>query len=127
MATRDVQQGFVNHVVELLQVLGPVSARRMFGGHGIFLDGLMFALVAGNELYFKADEQSRGNFLELGLQAFTYTSQGKQKALSYYQAPEESLESLDEMTIWGNMGFACALRAASAKQARERGARQRKP
>ena len=121
MAVRHVQQDFVNHVTELLQALGPVSARRMFGGHGIFLDGLMFGLIASNELYIKADEQSRNNFTERGLQPFTYLSQGTEKALSYYQAPEEALESSDEMALWGNLGFACALRAASRKAAGKRG------
>ena len=117
MAVRHVQQDFVDHVIELLQAVGPVSARRMFGGHGIFLDGLMFALIASNELYFKADEQSRSHFTELGLQPFTYVSKGTEKALSYYQAPDEALESSAEMAQWGNLGFACALRAASRKAA----------
>ena len=116
MASRDGKQDFVYHVVELLQALGPVNSKRMFGGYGVFLDGLMFGLIANNELYFKADEDSRRDFVELGLQPFTYTSQGTEKALSYYQAPEETLESMEEMTVWGNRGFACALRAASKKK-----------
>jgi len=120
MADRAGQQDFVNHVVDLLQSLGPVSARRMFGGHGVFLDGLMFALIANNELYFKADDESRAQFTEQGLQPFSYNKQGKVMSLSYYQAPEETLEDMQEMANWGNLGFACALRAAAAKTSKAR-------
>ena len=120
MADRTEQQDFVNHVVDLLQSLGPVTARRMFGGHGVFLDGLMFALIANNELYFKADEESRAQFTEQGLRPFSYNKQGKVMSLSYYQAPEETLEDMLEMANWGNLGFACALRAAAAKTSKAR-------
>ena len=120
MASRTGQLDFVHHVVELLQSLGPVNSRRMFGGHGVFLDGLMFGLITSNELYFKADDESRDDFIELGLQPFSYTSQGKTRSLSYYQAPEEALESIEEMTLWGNRGFACALRAATRQRSKKR-------
>ena len=113
---RAVDEDFVSHVVDLLQGLGPVYARRMFGGHGIFLDGLMFGLLADRELYLKADDVNRQNFIDLGLQAFTYHKQGKAMALSYFQAPEEALENLEIMTEWGNTAFAAALRAAAKKR-----------
>ena len=53
---------FVAFVVESLRPLGPVSARRMFGGHGIFLDGVMFGLIADDQLYLKADEENRAAY-----------------------------------------------------------------
>lgn len=120
MVGKTEQQDFVNHVVELLQSLGPVTARRMFGGHGLFLDGLMFALVADNELYFKADDENRELFTAQGLQAFSYRKQGKVMSLSYYQAPEEALEDMQVMNSWGNLGFASALRAVAAKSSKVR-------
>lgn len=106
---------FVAYVVDLLQGLGPVTSRRMFGGYGLFLDGLMFALIADRDLYFKADDNTRPQFTDLGLQPFTYYKQGKPMALSYFQAPEEALENLDLMREWGNLAFAAARRAASKK------------
>lgn len=115
MTDKTEQQDFVQHVVELLQSLGPVTARRMFGGHGVFLDGLMFALIADNVLFFKADDESRARFTDEGLQAFSYNKQGKVMSLSYYQAPEETLEDRQAMASWGNLGFSCALRAAAKK------------
>lgn len=118
MTDKLAQQQFCDHVVEMLQGMGPVSARRMFGGHGLFLDGLMFGLIADSELYLKVDRESRDQFVELGLQAFTYNKNGKPMAMSYFQAPEVCLDSLDDMTRWGNLALAAALRAAANKAGR---------
>ncbi len=104
---------FVAYAVELLQGVGPAASKRMFGGHGIFIEGLMFALVADGTLYLKADDASRDAFESRGLERFTYEKRGKTFAMSYYQAPEEALESYDEMTTWGNRAFDAALRGAT--------------
>ncbi len=106
---------FARHVVELMQSIGPVSARRMFGGHGFFLEGLMFALMADGTLYLKADMQTAGDFERLGLAMFTYEKKGREYSLSYYQAPEEILESPDEMNVWANKAYGAALRAPARK------------
>lgn len=112
------QNEFVSYLVELLQTIGPVRAKRMFGGHGFFLDELMFALEADNILYLKGDEETAGEFREKGLEAFTYIKQGKPCSLSYYQAPEEVLESSDEMHVWANKAYGAALRVAARKSRR---------
>lgn len=110
------EKEFAAHIVDLMQSLGPVSARRMFGGHGIFLDGLMFALIADGTLYLKADPQSRDRFLSSGLEPFTYSKKGKPISLSYYQAPAETLEDREQMKEWANLAFGCALKAAADKR-----------
>ena len=106
----------MSYVVELMQQLGPVTAKSMFGAHGIFLDGLMFALVAKRILYLKADIQSAHEFDDLGLGAFTYSKKGKEVALAYFQAPEEALEEAEEMLVWANKAYGAALRAAAKKK-----------
>ncbi len=108
-------QSFVEHLLELMAGLGPVKARRMFGGHGLFLHGLMFALVAEQTLYFKVDQRTRELFTNRGLQAFTYLKQGKPYRLSYHQAPEEILESADDMRRWAESAYAVAVRASENK------------
>lgn len=109
---------FVAYVLELMQPLGPVSAKRMFGGYGIFLDTLMFALVTDSTLYLKADKASENAFRENGLEAFSYLRQGKQCFLSYFRAPGEALEDAEEMKRWAGKAYAAALRAASGKRKR---------
>jgi DNA transformation protein len=105
------EKEFVEYVVDLMQSIGQVHAKRMFGGHGLFLDDLMFALIADNELYFKADDKTRIDFTERELEPFTYYKQGKPFHLSYYQAPEETLEEADAMQHWAGRAFTVALRA----------------
>ena len=109
------QSEFVSYLVELLQATGPVRTKRMFGGYGFFLGDLMFALVADNTLYLKADAETAGDFRERGLDAFTYIRQGKPCSLSYYQAPEETLESSTQMNVWASKAYGAALRAAAKK------------
>src|ERR687898_1887503 len=69
MAGRDSE--FLSYVVESLQPLGPVSARRMFGGFGIYLHGTMFALIAYDTLYLKVDDGNRSAYEAAGLEPFT--------------------------------------------------------
>ena len=109
------EKEFVSYVVELMQSIGPVRAKAMFGGHGIFLEELMFALIVDSVLFLKVDKQSESNFKARGLEAFTYMKKGKEFNMSYYQAPEEVLEEGEEMSYWANMAYAAALRATSKK------------
>ena len=53
---------FASHVVDLLDPFGVAESKRMFGGFGIFHQGLMIALIAEGSLYLKADEKSRSLF-----------------------------------------------------------------
>ena len=47
---------------ELFASFGPVTLRRMFGGAGIFSQGLMFGLVFDKAIYLKADATGIPNF-----------------------------------------------------------------
>lgn len=109
---------FVAYLVDLMQSVGPVRARRMFGGHGIFLDGLMFALVADATLYLKVDPESVASFQSRGLEPFRYRKKGKTLSMSYYQAPEEVLEDAGAMNAWANLAYAAALRSAAGRAGR---------
>ena len=103
---------FVVYLVDVLQVVGPVYAKPMFGGFGIYLDAVMFGLISDNSFYFKVDEQSKADFVEAGLQAFKYNRKGRVIEMSYYQAPEEVFDSLEIMREWANAAYPCALRSA---------------
>jgi len=110
------QKEFVSYVTDLMQAVGPVYVKGMFGGHGVFLDGLMFGLIADNNLFLKVDKESEDDFKERGLEAFTYIRQGKEFSMSYFQAPEEALEDIEVMNLWANKAYDAALRAASKKR-----------
>ena len=72
-----VDSEFVEYLLELLEDFGDVNAKRMFGGFGMYRDGLMFGLVDKNTLFLKADDENRPDFEELDLPPFTYLRQGK--------------------------------------------------
>ena len=57
------------YIVDLLKFIGPIESKSMFGGFGVFLEGLMFGLIAGSELYLRVDSQNRQDSEDLGLQA----------------------------------------------------------
>ena len=102
---------FAEYVLGLMQGLGPVNSKRMFGGHGFFLDGHMFALVVHNILYLKAENESKQMFLSRGLQPFTYRRKGREISISYYEAPEEILEDEEKMKKWTMLAFNVSLRS----------------
>ena len=106
---------FAAHVVDLLQAFAPCEAKRMFGGYGIFLDGLMFALIAEGSLYLKADDETRERFVAEGAEPFTYFKQDREYQLSYYTAPDAFFEDLDATVEWARLAFDAALRAPGGK------------
>ncbi len=110
---------FVEHVVESLRAFGPVEARSMFGGWGLYHEGLFFALVADDVLYLKADDQNRAEFDARGLDPWVFEPKRGQRIVTQYrQAPEEGFESAEVMAKWARSGYGAALRAA-AKKARK--------
>jgi DNA transformation protein len=107
---------FVEHVVETMRAFGPVEARAMFGGWGLYHQGAFFALVAGDTLFLKTDAENRTHFEALGLEPFVFEAKGgKKSAMSYRRAPDEALESPAVMARWARYAYEAALRAAAAK------------
>jgi DNA transformation protein len=106
---------FVDYVMELFGPFGTVDARRMFGGQGVYLDGLMFAIVSGDTLYLKADEMNRIEFEQAGCEIFGYARQGKRATLKFFRAPEEAMDSPELMLPWARTAYAAALRANAKK------------
>ena len=115
MAISIEQREYVAHIVDLLQFIGPVESKSMFSGFGMFLEGLMFGLVAGNELYLKVDTQNLQDYEDLGLQAFSFEKNGRQIKMSYYQAPEEAMEDAELLSDWASNAYGAAMRAAAKK------------
>jgi DNA transformation protein len=102
---------FIVHLVDLLRRWAPVSARRMFGGHGLFRGGIMFALVSDETLYLKTDAGNRPDFEAAGMPPFRYLRAGKSVALSFHEVPPDLLEAGDALAPWAEQAYAAALRA----------------
>ncbi|HIV70271.1 MAG TPA: TfoX/Sxy family DNA transformation protein [Candidatus Aquabacterium excrementipullorum] len=104
------KQAFANQVVEQMAAFAPVQAKPMFGGFGIYRDGLMFALITQEQLYFKADDQTEPVFTREGLNPFTYESKGKTARLRYYEAHAEVFDDPQRMAWWARLAYDCAVR-----------------
>lgn len=110
VATND----FVDNVLDLLRSWGGVVARRMFGGHGLYRQGAMFALVADDVLYLKVDDRNRPMFEAAGMSPFTYeTRSGTITIGSYYEAPAHLFDEPDQMLDWVRPALDAALRSKS--------------
>lgn len=103
---------FIAHVLELMEGSGRVAARAMFGGHGVYIDGMIVGLVVADVLYLKTDEATLPRFRERGQGAFEYaTKKGVTQVTSYHRPPDEALESPAAMREWLRLALAAALRA----------------
>ena len=102
---------FVEFLLEGMQGLGKIRARAMFGGYGIYLNDLMFGLVADDVLYLKTDDQINMFFDDNDLPHFMYEKNGKATQMSYRQTPESALDDPEEMNEWVIRSYEAALRA----------------
>jgi DNA transformation protein and related proteins len=107
---------FLDYVMELFGPFGTVRARRMFGGHGVYLDGLMFAIVSDDMVYLKADEMNRAEFEHAGCEVFGYARKGRRATLNFFRAPEDAMESPELMLPWARTAYAAALRTNAKKK-----------
>jgi len=112
----------------MLEAWGGVSARRMFSGYGLFRQGAMFGLIAGDALYLRVDERNRPDFVAAGAPVFRYRrgAAGEVEIRGYMACPPDILEDADRMIGWAQAAASAALAAKAAKPAgRRRRAKQR--
>ena len=110
------ESALVEHLTDVLRPLGGVAARRMFGGAGLFRDGVMFVLISDEVLYLKADATTIPAFEAEDLGPFTYgTKNGKRVLTSYWRAPERLLDDDEEMRVWCRRASELAIRSARQK------------
>lgn len=110
---------FVDYAVELMAGWSAVSVRKMFGGYGLYREGLMFALIVDDELFFKTDEDNMAQFERAGSHPFVYVRQSRNVRLSYWSAPAGGLEYPSEMSEWCQSAYGAALRAQAGSKARK--------
>ena len=106
----------VDQALGLLLPLGPVRARAMFGGWGLYLDEVMFALIAFDRLYLKVDDQTVERFSDAGSEPFTYEGKKKPVQMSYWTAPAGAMESAAELQPWAELALAAARRTYAKKR-----------
>lgn len=102
-------------IEELFAPFGPVAVERMFGGHGIYADGIFFALESDGEIYLKADAETQPRFAAAGSRPFVYQGKNKPVTMSYWRIPDDALEDDDALRRWAALALDAARRALAKK------------
>ncbi len=104
-----VSKGYLDFVLEQLECAGTVTARRMFGGVGLYIEGVFCALIADDVLFFKVDDENRADYDLAGMEPFRPF--GKESyAMGYYRVPLDVLENTEELKAWAEKAFAVGIR-----------------
>jgi len=98
-------ESFKDFVLDQLQDLDGVEARRMFGGFGLYRDETFFAIVHKGGLYFKIDDATVGEYRKRKMKPFQPNV--KQTIKSYYQVPAEIIEDSDQLRGWAMKAIGC--------------------
>ena len=124
-------------ISDLFAPFGPVAVRSMFGGSGLYRDGLMFALEFDGVIFLRVDDASIPDFEREGSRPFVYTrakSPGKigRASLSYWRLPERLYDDPEELAVWAERALAVARRKKTAPRPRAKAkpiasAKKRKP
>lgn len=122
----DVKDEFVAFLLDQLRPWAPVTARRMFGAHGLFRGGVMFAIVDDDTLYLRTDAENRPAFEAADMPAFRYAREGRVIALGYHQAPTDLLEDGEALVEWAAAAYGAALRMAVPARRRRQSIRRRR-
>ncbi len=108
---------FAEFLREQLAPLGRASLRRMFGKTGVFLDGVMLGMVAGNVLYLRIDDGNRALFAEAAdSPPLNYEKGGRTLNLSFWRVPERLYDEPEEFVAWARAALGAARRVAARRK-----------
>lgn len=111
---------FKDKMVTVLNQVAPVTARSMFGGYGLYAEGIMFALIADTTLYFKVDSENQRDYEGAGMAPFTYVGKGKPMQMSYWQLPDAILADPEQLMTWVEKSLAAARRGKRGRRGTSR-------
>ncbi|MEO8127184.1 MAG: TfoX/Sxy family protein [Bryobacteraceae bacterium] len=109
------QPSYVAFIVEHLSAMGEITVKKLFGGHCLYCGGVVFALIARNTLYLKADSLNQPAFIEQGLKAFNPFDRPN-GLMPYYTAPVEIFEDEDALKFWVGGAIQAGRRSKKAKK-----------
>jgi DNA transformation protein and related proteins len=107
---------FCDHLMDRLAPLGTPSYKFMFGGYGIYLDGLMMGLVSNDVLWLRTDDENRPDYEARGIKPFQPMSKnGPMGVMPYYTVPDDILDDQDDFVEWAKKARDAAVRHSEAK------------
>ena len=94
---------FKDYIVEdVLGHIEGITAKRMFGGYSLYLDGKIFAMITSDtDLYFKVDDTNRSEYEARGSHPFVYSGwkdpKRKPITMPYWHISEEIMEDHEKI------------------------------
>ena len=110
------------YIMGRLERIGQVTARNMFGGVGIYFEGLFCALIAEDVLYFKVDDANRLDYEAAGMGPFRSGGQ----TMQFYEVPEEVLDGDEKLRLWAGRALEVARRKLAEKRDKKKARPSRK-
>lgn len=103
-----VKEDYLNFILDQLSEFGEVEAKKMFGGIGLFHQGLMFGKIGGDTFRLKVDETNKNKFEEKGMKPFH--SEKKKKGMPYWEVPQDVLEDKSKLKEWAQQSYEIAIK-----------------
>jgi DNA transformation protein len=100
---------------ELFEPFAAVVVKRMFGGHGVYADGLCFAIETDGEAFLKVDGETEAAFSAAGSSSFITKAKGKPMPTSFWRLPAEAYDDADALRRWAELGLEAARRAGGGQ------------
>lgn len=114
-----VDEGLAAWVAEAMAPLGIVTGRAMMGGRTLYCDGVVFAILADDALWFKADAVTDGAWDAAGAARFTHAKgEGQVGTMNYRLVPDDCHDDADALMRWAALALGAGARAAAAKRPR---------
>lgn len=95
-----ISNDFLDYVLDQFSMWGGVTARKMFGGAGLYRDGKMFALIGDDAVYFKVGDSNLADYTDFGSGPFKPFDNQSMVLKSYYELPIDILENPQELMAW---------------------------
>ena len=111
-----VSPDYLAYVIDQFAPVAKLVSRRMFGGIGLYAEGLFFALIDNDVLYLKVDDRNRPDYVARGARPLQPLANDPTYSMNYFQLPEDVLEDPDTLRIWARKSLDAALTRALAKQ-----------
>ena len=111
---------FKEHILDLLEPIGSLEAKRFFGGVGLSTGFVQFAMLMGDSLFFVVDDATRVQYEHAGMPPFSYmTKKGRVQVRRYYEVPEDILADPEQLQIWAKEAIRTAIANPTPKRSKQ--------
>lgn len=120
-----VSSDYLQYILDQLARVPRVTSRRMFGGVGLYSDGVFFGIIDNDTVFFKTDDNTRETYVARGSQPFRPYKDRPEVSMSYFQVPADVLEDTDEFVPWARAAVRAGAASAEAKRKPRAAAKKR--